>query len=201
MYSNCIESFDFAGCTYFCANNPNLGRHEVNVGDSGRYHWEQNVSLNPNCIVNQKFAAVASQHNDTVIGEVQQQHQCPYFDCTRSKSGMNTKVLSLCTVMFTNKYWQNIAKGCVSYLVFISDGEKFPKFRFWNVFKDSRIIRITECTDVEVGFLQILYTSIVPVLFDKSFNLNVDPKLAYDNYVKDLWYSQAYGCSYATYMN
>ena len=35
-----------------------------------------------------------------------------------------------CTVMFTNKYWQNIAKGCVTYLVFISDGEKFQKFVF-----------------------------------------------------------------------
>ena len=109
MYSNCIESFDFAGCTYFCANNPNFGRYEVNVGDvtpdkiiSSRHNWEQNVSLNPNCTVNQKFVAVASQHNDTVIGEVQPQHQCPYFDCTRSQSGMNTKVLSLCN---SNSNW------------------------------------------------------------------------------------------------
>ena len=74
---------------------------------------------------------------------------------------MNTKILSLCTVMFTHKYWQNIPEGCVSYLVSISDGEKFQKFCFWNVFNDSRIIKITDCTDVEVGFLQIVYPHFV----------------------------------------
>ena len=52
-----------------------------------------------------------------------------------------------------------------------------------------------------MGFLQIVYISIVPVLFDKPFNVNVDPKLAYDNYMKDVWYFQAYGCSYTAYMN
>ena len=72
MYSNCIENFDFAGCTYFCANNPNLGVEDVTPDkiNSSRHNWEQNVSLNPNCTVNQKFAAVASRHNDAVIGEV-----------------------------------------------------------------------------------------------------------------------------------
>ena len=208
MYSNCTESFDFAGCTYFYANNPSSGSCEVDIQEvppdeinSSSHNWEKNVSLNPNCTVNQKYAAVASQHHNAVIGEVQPQHQCPYFNYARSQRGMNTKVLSLCTVMFTNKYWQNIAEGWVTYFGFISDGGKFQKFCFWKVFNNNRIVEITDCTDVEGGFLQVVYTSIIPILFENSFNMNVDHKLAYDNYMKDIWCFQTYGCSYMVYMN
>ena len=186
MYSNCIQNPDFAGCTYGNANNPDSGRCKLNVGDfapasvnSGTCNWKQDVSLNSNCAVNQKYVAVSSQHYDTIIREVQPRHQCPYSDQANTQKCMNTNVLSLCTVMFTNKYWHNTAKGCISHLVFISNEENLKKFCVWNIFDGSGVVQITDCTDVEVGFSEIIHTSVVPVLFDKPFNADVDPKLTY----------------------
>ena len=54
-----------------------------------------------------------------------------------------------------------------------------------------------ECTDVEVGYLEIVQTSVIPVLFGKILNKD---KLTYENHTKDVWYTEAYGYSYTTYM-
>ena len=69
-----------------------------------------------------------------------------------------------------------------------------------NTISDSGIANITECTDVEVGYIEIVYTVVIPVLLGKSFSNNVDPKLTYDNHTKDIWYTKTYGYSYTTYM-
>ena len=45
------------------------------------------------------------------------------------------------------------------------------------------------------------YRLSIPILFDKPFNVNVEHKLAYDNYTKDVWCFQAYGCSHTAYVN
>ena len=171
MYYDNIAVSNFAGCTYFQANNPSLGNFEVDVGmvtqysmTTGSYSGNQNVSLNSNCFMNQKVAAVASQHNNVIVGEVQPHHQCPYFDYHRSQSRTYTNSCAWCTLMFTNRYWQDTAKGSTSHLVFISDGGKLKKFCFWNTFSDNGRVEITDCTDVEVGYLEIIYTSVIPVL-------------------------------------
>ena len=61
------------------------------------------------------------------------------------------------------------------------------------------MINIRECTGVGVGYLDIVYTAIIPVLFDISFNNGVNPRLAYENDIKDIWYQKLYSHSYTTH--
>ena len=122
-----------------------------------------------------------------LIGEVQPHHQCPHFNYNRgSQSRTDTGLITWCTILFTNRYWQDTATGSVTYLIFISDGKNLQKFCFWNIISGSGIANITDCTDIGVGNLEIVHTSVVPVLFGKSFNNGTDPKLAYENHTKDI---------------
>ena len=206
MYSDCIQNVNIAGCAYSLANNPNSGRFEVNVGmvtpdklTSSSHNGNQNVSLNSNCTVDQKLVAVASQHNVTMVGEVRPHHQCP-FDHGRSKNSPSINEPSVCTVKFTNRYWQDTGSGGTTRLVFISNREKFQKFCYWDTANDNGMVQISDCTDVEVGYLEIVFTAVIPILFSEPFNDSGDPKLTYDNHMKDVWYTQTYGCSYTDYM-
>ena len=208
LYSDYCESFDFSGCTYYHVNNPSLGIFEDNTGkltpcdiNLGKLNGKQQVSLNSSCFDNQHVAATASQYVNPLIGEDQPHHQCHNVGHHRgSQSRTDVGIFTWCTIMFSNKYWQDTATGNKTYLIFISNGGNLQKFCFWNTTSDSGIANITECTDVEVGYIKIVSTVVIPVLLGKSFSNNVAPRLTYDNYTKDIWYTKTYGFSYTTYM-
>ena len=205
-YYDCMQIDNIADCTYVLANYPNSGSFGVDLGmvtpdklTCSSHNGNHDVSLNSNYTVNQKIVAVAS-HNVTMVGEVQPHHQCSLGQ-NNPKNSTFMKVPSVCTVMFTNRYWQNTGQGATTYLVFITDGKKFRKFCLWNIFNASGMVQISECTDVEVGYLYIVSTVVIPILLSESFSDRGDPKLTYDNHMKDVWSTQTYGCSYLDYMD
>ena len=75
MYSDCVECSGFSGCTYYHVNNPNLGTFESNIGDVAPCDMTTCRLNGKQIIDNQKVVAAASQHSDTLIGEVQPHHQ------------------------------------------------------------------------------------------------------------------------------
>ena len=207
MYCDCMQNINTVNCIYPLTNNPNSGICDVSMGmvtpdklTTSSHKVNQDVSLNSNYTVNQKMAAVASQHYATTVGEVRPHHQCPLGQ-NYSKNSSFGNELSICTVMFTNKYWWDTDKGVTTHLVFISNGKKFQKFCFWNISHDKGTVQIVECTDVEVGYLQIVSTIAIPILFSESFSDTGNPSLTYDNHMKDVWSVRTYGCSYLDYMD
>ena len=133
LYSDCCESCDFSGCTYYHVNDPNLGIFEGNTGNLTpcdinvcRLNGKQRVSLNSNCFGNQKVAA--SQYVNPLTGEVQPHHQCHNVGPNRgSQSRTDAGIFTWCTIMFTNRYWQDTATGSKTYLIFILDGGNLQK--------------------------------------------------------------------------
>ena len=91
--------------------------------------------------------------------------------------------------MFTNRYWQDTGRGGTIRLAFISNGEKFQKFCYWNTSNDNGMVKISDCTDVEVGYLEIVFTAVIPILFSESFDDSGEPKLTYERCVaySNLW--------------
>ena len=210
MYANCAEFSDYSACTYYHVNNPYLGSVHNSTGAAApdgvntcSTMGKPNISIYPNCFGNRKSAAAASQHNINIslTGKVQPHHQCFHSGNNRgSKIGTDEGIITWCTIMFTNRYCRNTVTGDISQVIFISDGLNLQKLCLWNTDNISGMTTIRDCIDVGVGYLEILYTTDIPVLFPKPCISNVSAKLTYENHMKDKWYTETYGYSYTTYV-
>ena len=80
-----------------------------------------------------------------------------------------------------NKYWADTDLN--TSLVFISDGDSFQKFCYWNQKVGSNEIMISECKGEALGFLQVSHTVQILINFNECHDSN--PRLAFDNFVKD----------------
>ena len=60
------------------------------------------------------------------------------------------------------------------------------KLLFWDVNSDSYVINNVKCTSVEVGYF-LISTSSIPMLFNSSFSHDINPRLTYENHMKELY--------------
>ena len=105
----------------------------------------------------------------------------------------------LYTVGFTNQFFSNTVDNTVTHLVYIWDANGKQGFYYRKQNKTNGNIKIYICSDTQVGFLQILYYTTVPILFNLNFK-ECEPKLVYENHVKDMYCFKNYDCSYSEHM-
>ena len=180
--------------------NTNLSEHKFS--DNTQYmHIQQSTSLYPGNLANTKqhnfpasrslteqFGSVRPHLNPTNWGKVND------YPIT-----MGTEV-NMCTVSFTNRYCFDTGNGYYKHLVFISNGQNIRKFYFWEYNNPNQIARLSECSDEQVGYIVVLYSICLPVQFLGEVGVGLDPKLAFEQYQKDMWRYETYGHSYTVYI-
>ena len=155
----------------------NLPNHE---------HYLASKTIIGHNINHQKPQPVRQPHNCTPqVGAYIGQYSWPQGCSTR-----------WCTVQFMNKYWADTEVN--TSLVFISDGDSFQKFCYWNQKVGSNEIMISECKGEALGFLQVSHTVQILINFNVCHDSN--PKLAFDNFVKDCNSKNLGFQSYSEYM-
>ena len=100
---------------------------------------------------------------------------------------------------FINQCFSSIVDNTVTHLVYIWDTNGKQGFYYWNQNKINGHIKILTCSNTQTGYLQIIYCITVPILFDLDFQIR-EPKLAHENYVKDMYSFENNNCSYTEHM-
>ena len=63
--------------------------------------------------------------------------------------------VKMCTVDFTNRYWFD-TQGVYKQVVFILNEENIQKFYYWEYHNSDQVARLSEYTNVQVGYIEIL---------------------------------------------
>ena len=112
---------------------------------------------------------------------------------------MGTEV-NMCTVNFTNRYCFDTERGYYKHLVFISNRENIQKFYYWEFYNRDQVARLSDCTSEQVGYIIVLYTVCIPIQFFVETGVELDPKLAFVQYQKDMWCYETDGHSHTVYI-
>ena len=122
----------------------------------------------------------------------------------RAKASRNVNTshneVKLCTVNFTNKYWLNTEQKHCKYLRFISNEENIRNFYYLEYDNLSQIARLLDCTNEQVGYIEIMYSIHLPIQFFGEVPVGLHPKVAFEDYNKDIEYYQRYNCLYTERM-
>ena len=169
------------------------------------HHTIRGVGLSPDS----SYANTNAKGNTNVNSNVNQNIQLarpfvevrPVYHCHADKSipFPGTGHWPLYTVGFTNRFLPDTGGDTITQLVYIWDTDGKQGFYSWEQNNLNGNIKVYVCSDPQVGLLKILYYAMVPIGFHSTFN-ELEPKLAYESYVKDVCCYKNYGCSYTEHM-
>ena len=164
---------------------------------SEHVRFNQNTSLYPGNLANQnQYVSTANLRGFELVETMTPQHKTHI----RAKASRNVNTshneVKLCTVNFTNKYWLNTEQKHCKYLVFISNEENIRNFYYLEYDNLSQVARLSDCTNEQVGYIEIMYSIHLPIQFFGEVRVGLHPKVAFEDYNKDIECYQRYNCSY-----
>ena len=166
------------------SHNPSLGNHYLAsytnkyCKHSSEYRkLEQNTSLYPGNLANQIcYSHTANQINFEQIETMRPQHKTHIWD--KANNNVNTPIteVKMCTVNFTNRYWLDSDQGYCVYLVFILNEENIRKFYYWEYNKLDKIARLSDNTNEQVGYIEVMYSIALPIQFLGRYGWDFTPR-------------------------
>ena len=197
---------------YVNNNDPDTGNHVIGncstnlsehkfCGNNQCMYIQQSTSLYPGNLANSNQCNFAASPSLTEQFESVRPHLNPtnWGKVDDNPITMGTEV-NMCTVSFINRYCFDTGNGHYSHLVFISNEQNIRKFYVWEYNNPDQIARLSECSEIQVGYIEILYSICIPIKFLGEAGVGLDPKLAFEQYQKDMWCYETYGHSYTVYV-